>query len=186
MASPQPQTNNSTRKTYTRLEISADTSSEHDFESPSPQPSELSRHPTSSNIENDGNRDDGHIIGEYLDNNSSSSSLELTAITSSSSSEQCAYADKGTIFEEYFPRRFRYAASKIRHFLTTNLIEDQVVLDLYRRICRFNQVRVIDGQENCIDGDGGLVLIKIVKLWIVTIVGILIIHPLARVVVRFS
>ncbi|KAL3807715.1 hypothetical protein ACHAXA_005728 [Cyclostephanos tholiformis] len=57
---------------------------------------------------------------------------------------------------------------------TSNLLDDGACLHAYRRGCR-----VEDSYGEGID-DGGLVAVKLVKFWTWSIIGILLLHPLAR------
>lgn len=68
--------------------------------------------------------------------------------------------------------RCPHAWSKFKCILTTNLVDDDVVLRLYRHLCGAGDGIDID--------DGGLVLVKIVKLWALSLLGICLVHPLAR------
>ena len=77
-------------------------------------------------------------------------------------------------------KRYSYAWSTISKILSTNLIEDESLLQLYRRFCR---VELGECDSSNID-DGGLVMVKMMKLWVVSGIGILFVHPLARWMVR--
>ena len=68
--------------------------------------------------------------------------------------------------------RHRYSRSTIECVLTTNLVDDEGLLRLYKYLC--------GAGENPDADDGGLPMVKLVKLWVSAIVGILIVHPLAR------
>ena len=68
--------------------------------------------------------------------------------------------------------RCPHAWSKFKCILTTNLVDDDVVLRLYRHLCGAGDGIDID--------DGGLVMVKIVKLWALSLLGICLVHPLAR------
>jgi hypothetical protein len=67
---------------------------------------------------------------------------------------------------------YQYIPPFIRRILTTNLVNDETILRAYRRLCRVDYDSNVD--------DGGITLIKLVKLWMVIIIGILITHPFAR------
>lgn len=70
-------------------------------------------------------------------------------------------------------QRHQYARSVIGRLMTTNLADDCVVLRLYRHaLCRATHDPDID--------DGGLALVKLVKLWVCSVGGIMIVHLLAR------
>lgn len=60
----------------------------------------------------------------------------------------------------------------IRLVFTTNLVNDETILKQYRRLCRVDRNSDVD--------DGGTTMVKLVKLWMVIIGGILITHPFAR------
>ena len=60
----------------------------------------------------------------------------------------------------------------LRRLCTTNLVNDLTILRGYRRLCQVDQDLDVD--------DGGITLIKLIKLWIVVIGGILITHPFVR------
>jgi hypothetical protein len=61
---------------------------------------------------------------------------------------------------------------KLANIATTNLINDDALLHVYRLACRTD---ISSGND-----DGGLVVIKLVKFVICTISGILLLHPFAR------
>jgi hypothetical protein len=60
----------------------------------------------------------------------------------------------------------------LTNLATTNIINDDALLHVYRLACRTD---ISSG-----DDDGGLVVIKLVKFGICTISGILLLHPFAR------
>ena len=66
----------------------------------------------------------------------------------------------------------RYRLRKVACFATLNLIDDEALLDMYRRACRVGDSPGAD--------DGGLVTVKLVKFLTWAVIGILIVHPLAR------
>mmetsp|Transcript_1982 Transcript_1982/g.3757 ORF Transcript_1982/g.3757 Transcript_1982/m.3757 type:complete len:400 (+) Transcript_1982:33-1232(+) len=68
--------------------------------------------------------------------------------------------------------RHQYAWSMIKRILTTNFVDDKGLLHLYRHLCRA-------GEDPDID-DGGLAMVKLIKLWVLSIIGIMLVHPLAR------
>lgn len=67
--------------------------------------------------------------------------------------------------------RSRYRLRKLANLATTNLINDEAFLHVYRLACRAGIPS---------DADGGLAMVKLVKFWICTISGILLLHPFAR------
>lgn len=66
----------------------------------------------------------------------------------------------------------RYRLRKVARFATLNLIDDEALLNMYRRACRAGDSSGVD--------DGGLVTVKLVKFWTWAVIGILLVHPLAR------
>ncbi|KAL7441140.1 hypothetical protein ACHAXM_010308 [Skeletonema potamos] len=71
-------------------------------------------------------------------------------------------------------KQYRYSLPPLIHrIVITNLVNDRTILRGYRKLCR------VDQDYDNVD-DGGITLIKLVKLWLVIIIGILIIHPFAR------
>ena len=67
--------------------------------------------------------------------------------------------------------RSRYRLRKLANITTTNLINDEALLHVYRLACRVGIPS---------DADGGLAMVKLVKFWMCTISGILLLHPFAR------
>ena len=96
----------------------------------------------------------------------SSLSIDDDAADDSSSGAKC-----DLVIDHSPELQSRYRLRKLANITTTNLINDEALLHVYRLACR----AYISS-----DGDGGLVLIKLVKFWICTIGGILLLHPFAR------
>lgn len=78
-------------------------------------------------------------------------------------------------------KRYSYARSTITKILSTNLVAEESSLQLYRRFCR---VEVDEYDASTTIDDGGLVMVKMMKLWVISGIGILFVHPLARWMVR--
>eukprot|EP00986_Skeletonema_menzelii_P016820 scaffold16056_cov147-Skeletonema_menzelii.AAC.5 len=74
--------------------------------------------------------------------------------------------------EQLQSRHYQYIPPLISRVCTTNLVNDETILRIYRRLCRVDQDSDVD--------DGGNTLVKLVKLWVIIIGGILITHPFAR------
>ena len=81
--------------------------------------------------------------------------------------------DNALSVEHMQSRYYQCIPPLLRHVFTTNLVNDETILRIYRRVCR------VDQDCNDVD-DGGIALVKLVKLWAVVIGGILIMHPFAR------
>ncbi|KAL7552118.1 hypothetical protein ACHAWF_015330 [Thalassiosira exigua] len=71
-----------------------------------------------------------------------------------------------------FVRRHPHAWSTIKRALTTNLVKDEDLMQLYRYLCRTRDDVDID--------DGGMALVKLFKFLVLSILGIMIVHPLVR------
>jgi len=63
-------------------------------------------------------------------------------------------------------------SSWMKRILMTNVVDDNTALLLYRHLCRA-------GEDPGVD-DGGLVMIKLSKLWLLSVIGIVFVHSLAR------
>lgn len=66
---------------------------------------------------------------------------------------------------------YPYAWSIAERVLMTNLVDDKRLLHMYRRLCHAEDDAGID--------DGGLAAVKLIKLWTLSIIGIIIVHLLA-------
>lgn len=77
-----------------------------------------------------------------------------------------------TTFSEESSQHHHYLLSKIHCILTTNLVNDETLLQIYRRICCVENGTEVD--------DGGTTLIKLIKLIMGIIICILITHSFAR------
>lgn len=91
-----------------------------------------------------------------------------------SSKDEHLHDDAPSVEQQLQSRRYYQCIPPLlRRVCTTNLVNDETILRIYRRLCR------VDQDCNDLD-DGGIALVKLVKLWVVVIGGILIMHPFAR------
>jgi len=103
-----------------------------------------------------------------------------TYISERTSSKEIKYLHDERFIEEDASSVEPLSQSKYHHYIpplirlicTTNLVNDQTILRIYRRLCRVDHDSKVD--------DGGTTLVKLIKLWLVIIGGILITHPFAR------
>ncbi|KAL7518265.1 hypothetical protein ACHAWX_003112 [Stephanocyclus meneghinianus] len=111
---------------------------------------------------------------------------------SSSKEETCAEEITG----EHHHRRYaiNHFLAVLHRILTTNAVSDRSMLKFYRRLCRrqwnrrrghhepLSDVDTIQTSEwhHGIDEDGGVIMIKLVKLWTFSIVYILALHDVVR------
>eukprot|EP00804_Cyclotella_cryptica_P005591 CCRYP_003081-RD/>CCRYP_003081-RD protein AED:0.25 eAED:0.25 QI:262/1/1/1/0.5/0.2/5/1169/395 len=96
----------------------------------------------------------------------------------------------------YHHRRYamNHFLSILRRILTTNAVSERYMLALYRRLCRcqwntgsghheplgdVDTIQTFERQHG-IDEDGGVIMIKLVKLWFCSIVFILAFHEVVR------
>lgn len=124
--------------------------------------------------------------GECIDTKASTSSFDglsledkrATYVSERASRKEIKYLKDERFNDDASPmdasqsRYYQCIPPLIRLVCTTNLVNDESILKYYRRLCRIDQDSNVD--------DGGTTLIKLVKLWVVIIGGILITHPFAR------
>ncbi len=143
----------------------------------------------------------GHEVGNHENTNNStlppsSIALELSSFPINGQH----HYEKSTFFEKFFSRRFKYLASHLKTIFVANFVDDRELLKLYRKLCCSVFDRRVDNNSlssNADDqdinvgdwegkDDGGLVLMKLLKLWTLVILGIFILHPFARWMVSSS
>jgi len=188
MATPPPKSNQrSKHQKYTRLSSRSPSSANEDsFDN-------LHNGEEGEN-EQDSSLQQQQNVHEILDvithNNStvppSSVSLELSSFPINGQH----HCEKSSLFEKCFPRRFKYLASHLRKIFAANFVDDYELLKMYRKLCCNRTARRVDNNsldddnddEDDFEGkdDGGVALMKLLKLWTLVVLGILILHPFAR------
>ena len=76
--------------------------------------------------------------------------------------------------------RCRYASSRVTHIFTTNVVPDEMLLNVYRRLCQSCRPHQRMEEDWKVADDGGLVLVKLIKFLLWTVLGIVMVHQLVR------
>ncbi|EED88469.1 predicted protein [Thalassiosira pseudonana CCMP1335] len=106
---------------------------------------------------------------------------QYTSYRRSSKEEKYMSDDK---FVEYDTSPSSSNRQLIQRVFTTNLVPNEMLLRVYRNVChpyRHLHHQQLNDQDSADDADdGGLIMIKLVKLWVCTIVSIIVYHEFAR------